>query len=530
MSSCLNLQNTASGAASSPQPTPPNQTPPIHPSVERYERLLAGVAASTNVLLTSQNYRKSIDQALSILGEATGVDRVYIFETHPHPIHKAPAMSQRWEWAAPGVAPEINNPDLQNLLYSDCFPRWYEKLSINQPVFGPVSEFPTEEREILEPQGILSILVVPIRIQNHFWGFVGFDQCQTVHAWTPVEVSTLWAIAGSFGGTVARHRAEVALQELNHSLEARVETRTQELTVANAELSAAMKKLRKTQSQLIHTEKMSSLGQLVAGIAHEINNPANFIFGNLKHAQRYAEDLLDMVDLYQTEYPEETPRIAEALDDLEFEFIRDDFVSLMASAREGVTRIRLIVESLRNFSRLDESECKQVDIHQGINSALNFLQHRLRSTVDGTGVNVITKFDSHLPPVECYSASLNQVFMNILTNAVDALEEKTREQRSQRPNELKIETLLGADGRVVVRIKDNGNGMKAGIRDKIFDPFFTSKPVGKGTGLGLSIAHQIVVREHHGEIKYQSAEGIGSTFEIWLPVRQVRGLINSDIA
>lgn len=216
--------------------------------IRTYERLLQGVADATNSLLTTKNCYDSIDQALAILGQATLADRIYIFETHPHSKTRLPAMSQRWEWAAPGVTPEIDNPGLQNLMYGEALPRWYDRLSQNQSIVGLIKSFPRPERNFLESQGILSILVVPITIQDEFWGFVGFDQCQKPHQWSDVEISSLWAIAGSFGGAIARHKAETALQELNATLEQRIEARTHELKQINTELSLALQELQQTQA------------------------------------------------------------------------------------------------------------------------------------------------------------------------------------------------------------------------------------------------------------------------------------------
>ncbi|MEL7067456.1 MAG: ATP-binding protein [Cyanobacteria bacterium J06581_3] len=488
--------------------------------VSRYEKLLQGVASATNTLLTGADYYESIERALAILGSATQVERTYIFETHPHPENGEPAMSQRWEWVAPGIPPEIGNPDLQNLPYSVILPRWYEELSNGRPLYGPVKEFPLPERELLEPQGILSIVVVPVQIRDHFWGFIGFDQCSVEYVWTVVEISTLRAVAGCLGGAIAQYHTEQALQELNQSLEKRVDERTAELTTANTELSVAMTSLKETQAKLIHTEKMSSLGQLVAGIAHEINNPTNFINGNLKHAQRYTEEILSLVELYQQEYPDVTPAVEEALEEIDFEFLKKDFTNLMRSTGEGVTRITHIVRSLRNFSRLDESDCKQVDIHQGIESTLNFLQHRLQPEDDAQSIEVVIQFDSQMPLVECFSGELNQAIMHVLTNAIDALEAKSVEERVQRPNRLEIRSERIDDNLIILYIADNGNGMTAATQAKMFDPFFTARPIGARTGLGLSIAHQVIVKDHGGEITCQSVVDQGTTFKICLPVRQ----------
>ncbi len=499
----------------------------IQVQVAHCERLFEGVALSTNVLLTHLDYHQSVSRALAILGEATQVDRIYVFETHAHPETQEPAASQRWEWTAAGIPSEIDNLELQNVLYSEFSPRWYEELTQGRTICGLVRDFSTIEKEFLEPQKILSVLVIPIQIQGDFWGFVGFDQCHIEYEWTSIEISTLWAIAGSIGGTIARHRAEQALQKLNHTLELRVAQRTQELLTVNAELSAAMTLLQETQSQLVHAEKMSSLGQLVAGIAHEINNPINFIHGNLEHAQHYVEELLSLVELYQGEYPAVTPNVEAALSDIDFDFLREDFSQLMSSAQEGVNRIMYVVRSLKNFSRLDESGYKLVDIHDGIESTLSFLQHRLHSE-NITRITVVKQFDEQLPMVECLPGTLNQALMNVLVNAIDALEEKSVQEQKERPNKIEISTAISrssvsgvlCDDHILIQIADNGNGMTPATQRRMFDPFFTAKPVGKGTGLGLSIAHQIIVKAHGGEITCQSALGKGTTFKICLSTQQ----------
>lgn len=513
---------------------------PIQPQFQesRYEELLRGVASATNILLTGHSYHESINQALAALGQATKVDRTYIFETHPHPEMSKSAVSQRWEWTAPGVPPEIDNLELQNLLFEDYLPRWYRRLSEGQPIHGFIHEFPSAERAVLEPQGILSILVVPIHIRDRFWGFVGFDQCSVQHEWTPVEVTTLRAIAGCLGGAIAQQHTEQALHAINLNLEKRVAQRTEDLTSANTELSVAMKSLRETQARLIRTEKMSSLGQLVAGIAHEINNPTNFIHGNLEHARRYIEDLLALVTLYQAEYPNSTPAIEETLETIEFDFLKEDFTKLIDSTFLGVDRIMHVVRSLRNFSRLDESDCKLADIHQSLESALNFLQHRLQSASytagksrreeaqreaqkeARAGIEIIKKFDPQVPLLECFPRELNQAIMHVLTNAIDAIEAKNYEEHAHGPDRIEISSALVDSNHIVIRIMDTGNGMTPAVKARMFDPFFTAKPIGQGTGLGLSIAHQIIVQEHKGEIICQSAIRQGTTFEIRLPVKQ----------
>jgi signal transduction histidine kinase len=284
--------------------------------------------------------------------------------------------------------------------------------------------------------------------------------------------------------------------------------KNQQLSQAHDDLSQALRELQQIQAQLIQTEKMSSLGQMVAGVAHEINNPVNFIYGNLDHTNNYVQNLLELVDLYSQQYPHPTPAIQEKTETIDLDFLVEDLPKTLSSMRNGTERIRQIVLSLRNFSRLDEAQVKLANIHEGIDSTLLILNHRIKQ-----GVEVIKKY-GELPPVECYPAQLNQVFMNILGNAIDALLE-----RPEQPNkQIVIRTEKVENHEILVTICDNGSGITPEIKDKIFDPFFTTKEVGKGTGLGLSICYQIV-KKHHGQISLISQPGQGTEFAIALPIQ-----------
>ncbi len=275
-------------------------------------------------------------------------------------------------------------------------------------------------------------------------------------------------------------------------------------------VSEYTKELKETQSQLIQTEKMSSLGQMVAGIAHEINNPINFIGGNIDYANQYIEDLVDLVTLYQEYYPNPPDAILERIEDIELEFLREDLPKTLSSMKMGADRIREIVVSMRNFSRSDDGKMKSADIHEGIDSTLVILNHRLKQ-----GIQVIKQYGK-LPAVECSPAQLNQVFMNVIGNAIDALEEVKKEDKGYSPT-IWVSTEITADNTVTVKIRDNGPGIASASAQQIFDPFFTTKSIGKGTGLGLAISYQILVK-HQGKIEVNSQIGQGTEFVITLPV------------
>ena len=267
------------------------------------------------------------------------------------------------------------------------------------------------------------------------------------------------------------------------------------------------------------------MGQLVAGVAHEINNPVNFIYANIDHARGYIKDLLSLVETYQREYPNPKPAIADTIAEIDLEFLQDDLQQLLNSMQVGADRIRNIVLSLRNFSRLEESLMKSVDIHEGIDNTLMLLQSRLRDEENGWEIEVMKKYGK-LPNVTCYASQLNQVFMNILSNSIDAVKDRQRKKRvdnSGKPSPLPspritITTELMSSERVKIAIADNGTGISAQVQPKIFDPFFTTKPVGSGTGLGLSISYKIVVDSHGGQLNCVSVLGKGTMFAIEIPI------------
>lgn len=302
-----------------------------------------------------------------------------------------------------------------------------------------------------------------------------------------------------------RKQAEEELLKINEELELRVEERT------NA-LQQTLNELQITQINLIQAEKMSGLSQIVAGIAHEINNPISFIKGNIIYAQQYINDLLNLVQLYQEYYPNSHEKIQQAIKITELEFLKEDVTKVLNSMETGTQRIQDIVLSLRNFSRLDEAELKKVDIHKGIDSTLMMLEYRLQAKNNNFQIKVVKQY-GQLPLVECYPSQLNQVFMNIIANAIDALEERTENENPK----IYIRTKLLEHNCVAITIYDNGHGINEKVRSKIFDPFFTTKAVGKGSGIGLFVSYQIV-KKHGGELSCISSPQEGTEFLIKIPV------------
>ncbi|MEM6452621.1 MAG: DAHL domain-containing protein [Cyanobacteria bacterium P01_D01_bin.105] len=313
------------------------------------------------------------------------------------------------------------------------------------------------------------------------------------------------------------------LRAVNSRLSDAVNEKTQALKETIAQL-------KRSQVQLIQAEKMSGLGQLSAGIAHEINNPISFIYGNINANTSYSQDCLKLISLYEKHYPEPTEEIKEFTEEIEFDFLKQDWKNLLKSMKTGTQRVKDIVESLRNFSRLDEAEYKTVDLHEGLDSSLLLLNHRLASI---TPTIKIIKHYGQLPPMLCHASAINQVFINLLGNAIDALQEDSLKENALKENAVEEnmpeEKALTTEATItvttyteanyaIIKITDNGIGISNDDQKKIFDPFFTTKPIGEGTGLGLTVSYQTIVEGHHGHLIVASIPGEHTTFQIELPI------------
>lgn len=334
------------------------------------------------------------------------------------------------------------------------------------------------------------------------------------------RIEEISMLARSFQHMSQRLRKSfMTLEKNNEELEARVDART-------FELQTTLQELKQAQVQMLHNEKMSSLGQLVAGIAHEINNPVAFIYGNLDHVQNYASDLLGLIQLYQSRHPQPDADIQTMAEMIEFDFIQEDLPKILASMTMGAERIREIVLSLRTFSRLDESDLKLVNLAEGIESTLLILDHRLQANPRRPAIQVLKTYEE-VGLVECYAGPLNQVFMNLLANAIDAVESKnidrTYQEIQANPNQIEITIAVINPGWVRIAVTDNGVGIPEAVKEHIFDPFFTTKDVGKGSGMGLAISYQIITEKHGGQLSCTTEIGKGTCFAIVIPIRQSTG-------
>jgi signal transduction histidine kinase/DNA-binding response OmpR family regulator len=403
------------------------------------------------------------------------------------------------------------------------YPTYFQALSQEQLIAADDAHTDPRTREFsssyLTPLGITSMLDAPISLGGQTVGVLCNEQVGTSRPWTPEDQNFARSIADLVSLALEAQKRKRVEEALRKSEAREREKATQ--------LELALDELKHTQAQLIQTEKMSSLGRMIAGVAHEINNPVSFIYGNLSHASEYFRNLMRLLQIYRQTYPHPTPEIQQIASEIDLDFLVEDWQKLLKSMQVGAERIHQIVLSLRIFSRFNESEVKLVDIHEGIDNTLLILQHRLRPVGDAGGIEVIKDY-SQLPQVACYPSQLNQVFMNLLSNAIDALENQPSPRvitihTSIQNSKFKIQNEIPHTPYlmpqfVIIRIADNGPGMSEDVQKQIFDPFFTTKPVGSGTGLGLSISYQIVVEKHQGQLSCISTLGRGTEFVVEIPI------------
>ncbi|MEH2233164.1 MAG: ATP-binding protein [Nostoc sp.] len=379
-----------------------------------------------------------------------------------------------------------------------------------------------KSRNLLVTLGFKSLLTVSVQTQSGRLGVIVCEHSRELRPWSDDEVEIIRGVADQLA--IAIDQAQL----YNQSRAA-----TAAASIQAEQLNQVLHNLKETQAQLIQTEKMSSLGQLVAGVAHEINNPVNFIYGNLTHVSEYTLGLLELVELYQQSNAHSTPEVQAHIEAIDLDFMAEDLPKILVSMKMGANRIREIVLSLRNFSRLDEADMKPVNIHEGIDSTLLILQNRFKQTPGNAGIEIVKEYGD-IPLVECYAGQLNQVFMNLIGNAIDALDtynsKRTLEEIETNPSQIVIRTELRNLDRITVKIADNGPGMTEAVKQRLFDPFFTTKAAGKGTGLGLAISAQIVTEKHNGSIWCISEPRQGAEFWVEIPIKQNSKLATASTA
>ncbi len=496
--------------------------------LEAREKLLQRRLSSQ--IRSSLELDQILSTAVNEIRSLLQIDRCQFFWYHPN--GETPSFELMEEAREPLQIGELAKPSsleqwegLKELLEKQCMLRIDQKGTEVQidvsSCFGdsiPINYQNLALRESINPliaSGLKALLIVPVHTRANKMGVVVCEHFRDERSWSDREVELITSVVDQLSSGI--DQAELYAQSCT----------TAAIATAQAEqLKQALHDLQSYQAQLVQTEKMSTLGTLVAGVAHEINNPTSFIYGNLHYAKEYTQNLLELVNLYQKHYPEPMPEIQAYAQTIEMEFLIKDLPKTLNSMEIGAERIRHLVVSLRNFSRTDRGEMHPTNLHEGIESTLLILRNRFKGNGQRSSIELIEDY-GELPQVDCYPSQINQVFLNLINNAIDALEEfgvgncwhLVTGQTIANPT-IWIRTERLDNDRVIVRITDNGPGMTEEVKSKLFDPFFTTKPIGKGTGLGLSISYQIVVEKHGGILHCSSAPGEGTEFAIELPTLQ----------